>query len=84
MRVTADTDDRPGHCATVVRRAERGDKRGEEGREVEDRGEELVGERNKKESRRGGNDKMVKCLFIFIRHHSFFILEKQNLGVLGV
>lgn len=27
-RVTADTADRPGHCATVVRRGERGDKRG--------------------------------------------------------
>lgn len=40
MRVTADTADRPGHCATVVRSGERGDKRGEEGgdRSVEEMG----------------------------------------------
>lgn len=58
MRVTADTADRPGHCATVVGRGEREDKRGEyagKGNGVEtERKEEPAKEREEKQSRRGG------------------------------
>ncbi len=51
LRGTADSADRPGHCATVVGRGERGDKRGEERNRLE-REEKWRGA-NKGEGRKG-------------------------------